>query len=127
MITEQQLNEQTERVKAIGEQIEALAMVFHEESDKLKQMVVTWKLQSWVYGEEAKAVMNTEAPTKSAQNGANQAVSDAPRMVHVDWSGRGHSSGSYRVLADTGDYLKIAFDLDVTRTMTVSKTKTRAA
>ena len=47
--------------------------------------------------------------------------------VHVDWSGRGHSSGSYRVKADKGNYLEIAFELDVERVMTVAKTRTKAA
>lgn len=47
--------------------------------------------------------------------------------VHVDWSGCGHSSGSYRVLADKGKYLEIAFDLDKSHTMTVSKERVKAA
>jgi hypothetical protein len=47
--------------------------------------------------------------------------------VHVDWSGRGHSSGSYKVLADKGKFLEIAFELDTQRTMTVAKTRVKAA
>jgi hypothetical protein len=47
--------------------------------------------------------------------------------VRVDWSGRGMSSGSYKVVADKGKFLEIAFELDVERKMTVSKTRTAAA
>lgn len=47
--------------------------------------------------------------------------------VHVDWSGRGHSSGSYAVKADKGKFLEIAFELDVERVMTVAKERTKAA
>jgi hypothetical protein len=47
--------------------------------------------------------------------------------VRVDWSGRGMSSGSYKVVADKGKYVEIAFELDVERKMTVSKSRTAAA
>jgi hypothetical protein len=47
--------------------------------------------------------------------------------VRVDWSGRGMSSGSYKVVADKGKFLEIAFELDVERKMTVSKSRTAAA
>lgn len=60
------------------------------------------------------------------QSPENATPSDLGR-VRVDWSGRGYSSGSYKVTAIKGDYLQIAFELDVPRTMTVSKKRTEAA
>jgi hypothetical protein len=135
MITQQQLDEQGERVKALGDQIQALAVVFHEESDKLKKMINTWKIQTWVYGEDAKFVMNTLAPLQasvltvlsSPTETAITAPSSDLGRVRVDWSGRGMSSGSYKVVADKGKFLEIAFELDVERKMTVSKSRTAAA
>lgn len=62
---------------------------------------------------------------KAAQNEANQATTDAPRMVHVDWSGRGHSSGKYKVLSETERYVTIEFHLE--RKMTVSKARVKDA
>lgn len=54
-------------------------------------------------------------------------VLDAPRRVHVNWSGRGFSSGSYAVKADNGKFLTIVMELDVEREMKVSRERTKAA
>lgn len=66
---------------------------------------------------------------KAAQNGANPANSEVSRMVHVDWSGRGHSSGKYKVIAETEKFVTIAFEFeaDVSRKHTVSKARVKDA
>jgi hypothetical protein len=153
MITETQLDEQTERVFTIAQQVELLKYDYIEESKKLFHLMTTQKAELKAL---AKSAMNTEPAVAVSQelselhhlnNLATVATDEHPLVVvlpsatissetgdlsdlgrvYVDWAGRGYSSGSYRVLAEKGDYYEIAFDLDVSRKMTVSKNKVKAA
>lgn len=130
MITQQQLDEQGERVNALAAQLNALRITYGEESSKLVHMIANKSIADMKTAKLASYVVNTKASLQVFPI-ATEAPKTAPASdlgrVHVDWSGCGHSSGSYRVLADKGKYLEIAFDLDKSHTMTVSKERVKAA
>jgi hypothetical protein len=64
MITETQLDEQTERVFTIAQQVELLKHDYIEESKKLFHLMTTQKAELKAL---AKSVMNTEAPVAVSQ------------------------------------------------------------
>lgn len=119
-----------EQIIESEQRIDALKAAWEAESRKLIGLL----FQEWKLGEIASKVMNTQAPLtpplqvlpSATETGDKADLSDLGR-VHVDWSGRGHSSGSYAVKADKGKYLEIVMELDVERVMTVAKTRTKAA
>ena len=113
-----------EQIIECEQRIDALKASWELEARKLNQL---HRINA--YALLATDVVNTQAPK---QVKSSIIVVDIPKnadlgRVRVDWSGRGHSSGSYRVLADKGKYLEIAFDLDKSHTMTVSKERVKAA
>lgn len=79
------------------------------------------------YGLHPKQIKPVLEVPPSASTSPKTTPSSDLRYVRVDWQGRGHSSGKYRVVSETEKFVTIEMALDVTRHHTVAKSRTKAA
>jgi hypothetical protein len=120
MITEQQLDEQGERVNALAEQIRVLKDVYREEARKLTSMIADKAIADMKMAKLASYVVNMRASLQILPSATETPLNgDLTGLGHVRamLTQRGFSSGSYAVLAETETRYQIEISSDPAKSM----------